>query len=120
LRNETSLIQTIGRAARNSESKVILYADKDTKSIQAALGITQRRRKIQIAYNKKHGITPTTTNKAFGSALANLYTKKDGEEKGGQETRQEGAEEEGHLTWRRRHSPRRSMTSAKLASGRSQ
>lgn len=77
LRNETSLIQTIGRAARNSESKVILYADKETKSIKAALGETERRRKIQIAYNKEHGITPTTTFKKIGSALANLYTKKD-------------------------------------------
>ena len=76
LRNETSLIQTIGRAARNSESKVILYADRETKSIKAALGETQRRRKIQIAYNTKHNITPTTTRKAFGSALANLYTKR--------------------------------------------
>jgi excinuclease ABC subunit B len=76
LRNETSLIQTIGRAARNSESKVILYADKETKSIKAALEITERRRKIQIAYNKKHGITPTTTKKSFSSALSNLYTKK--------------------------------------------
>lgn len=81
LRNETSLIQTIGRAARNSESLVILYADKETKSIKAALGETNRRRKIQIAYNKKHGITPTTTFKSFGSALANLY-KKDDVEKG--------------------------------------
>ncbi len=81
LRNETSLIQTIGRAARNSESKVILYADKETKSIKAALGETERRRKIQIAYNEKHGITPTTTKKSFGSALANLYSKKSGEEK---------------------------------------
>ena len=80
LRNETSLIQTIGRAARNSESKVILYADKETKSIKAALEVTERRRKIQIAHNKKHGITPTTTKKAFGSALANLYTKKESEE----------------------------------------
>jgi excinuclease ABC subunit B len=76
LRNETSLIQTIGRAARNSESKVILYADKRTKSIDAALATTERRRKIQIAYNKKHGITPTTTFKKIGSALSNLYTKK--------------------------------------------
>jgi excinuclease ABC subunit B len=80
LRNETSLIQTIGRAARNSESKVILYADKETKSIKSALRITNHRREIQIAYNKKHGITPTTTKKSFGSALANLYTKKVGEE----------------------------------------
>jgi len=76
LRNETSLIQTIGRAARNSESKVILYADKRTKSIEAALSTTERRRKIQIAHNKKHGITPTTTYKKIGSALSNLYTKK--------------------------------------------
>jgi excinuclease ABC subunit B len=76
LRNETSLIQTIGRAARNSESKVILYADKETKSIIAALKETNRRRAIQIAYNEKHGITPTTTYKKIGSALSNLYTKK--------------------------------------------
>ena len=76
LRNETSLIQTIGRAARNSESKVILYADKETKSIKAALSETNRRRAIQMAHNEKHGITPTTTKKAFGSALANLYKKK--------------------------------------------
>lgn len=80
LRNETSLIQTIGRAARNSESKVILYADKETKSIKAALSETERRRKIQIAYNKKHGITPTTTYKKIGSALSNLYTKKNAED----------------------------------------
>ena len=80
LRNETSLIQTIGRAARNSESKVILYADKETKSIKAALSETERRRKIQIAYNKKHGITPTTTYKKIGSALSNLYTKKNTED----------------------------------------
>lgn len=80
LRNETSLIQTIGRAARNSESKVILYADKETKSIKAALDVTNRRRAIQIAHNEKHGITPTTTKKAIGSALANLYTKKNKDE----------------------------------------
>jgi excinuclease ABC subunit B len=76
LRNETSLIQTIGRAARNSEGKVILYADKMTKSINSALSETNRRRAIQIAYNLKHNITPTTTNKPLGSALENLYTKK--------------------------------------------
>ena len=76
LRNETSLIQTIGRAARNSEGKVILYADKNTKSITKALDETNRRRQIQIAYNKMHNITPTTTNKPLGSALENLYGKK--------------------------------------------
>ncbi len=76
LRNETSLIQTIGRAARNSESKVILYADKETKSIKAAIGENNRRRAIQIKYNKEHNITPKTTSKPLGSALANLYAKK--------------------------------------------
>ena len=76
LRNETSLIQTIGRAARNSESKVILYADKETKSITKALAETSRRRSIQIAHNKINNITPTTTYKAITSALENLYSKK--------------------------------------------
>jgi excinuclease ABC subunit B len=76
LRNETSLIQTIGRAARNSESKVILYADKETKSIVKALAETSRRRSIQIEYNKKNNITPTTTFKAITSSLENLYSKK--------------------------------------------
>ena len=76
LRNETSLIQTIGRAARNSESKVILYADKETKSIVKALAETSRRRSLQIEHNKIHNITPTTTYKAITSALENLYSKK--------------------------------------------
>ena len=80
LRNETSLIQTIGRAARNSESKVILYADKETKSIAKALAETSRRRSIQIKYNEKHNITPTTTYKAITSALENLYSKKKDDE----------------------------------------
>lgn len=77
LRNETSLIQTIGRAARNVNGRVILYADKETRSIKASLAETERRRKIQLAYNKEHNITPKTTKKAIGSALANLYGKKD-------------------------------------------
>lgn len=76
LRNETSLIQTIGRAARNSESKVILYADKETKSIKAAIGENNRRRAIQMKHNEENNITPKTTSKPLGSALANLYTKK--------------------------------------------
>ncbi|OGI95490.1 excinuclease ABC subunit B [Candidatus Nomurabacteria bacterium RIFCSPLOWO2_01_FULL_42_17] len=63
LRSETSLIQTIGRAARNSEGKVILYADIMTDAMEKALGETARRRNIQIAYNKKHGITPKTIMK---------------------------------------------------------
>ena len=60
LRSETALIQTIGRAARNSEGKVILYADIETEAMEKALGETTRRRNIQLAYNKKHGITPQT------------------------------------------------------------
>ncbi|MBC2579552.1 excinuclease ABC subunit UvrB [Clostridium sp. DJ247] len=63
LRSERSLIQTIGRAARNSESKVIMYADTITDSMNKALSETTRRRKIQIAYNEKHGIVPKTINK---------------------------------------------------------
>lgn len=63
LRSETSLIQTIGRAARNSESKVIMYGDKMTKAMELAISETNRRRKIQMEYNEKHGITPTTVYK---------------------------------------------------------
>jgi excinuclease ABC subunit B len=63
LRSERSLIQTIGRAARNSEGRVIMYGDRITDSMDKAIGETQRRRSIQIAYNEKHGITPTTIHK---------------------------------------------------------
>jgi excinuclease ABC subunit B len=63
LRSETALIQTCGRAARNSKGHVIMYADKITAAIQKTLDITEERRKIQIAYNEKHGITPTTVSR---------------------------------------------------------
>jgi excinuclease ABC subunit B len=64
LRTETSLIQTIGRAARNAQGKVIMYADTVTGSMERAIGETNRRRRIQDAYNKAHGITPQTIVKS--------------------------------------------------------
>ncbi|PZR40421.1 MAG: excinuclease ABC subunit B, partial [Azospira oryzae] len=64
LRNERSLVQTIGRAARNSNGRVIMYADKITESMQQAIDETERRRKIQIDYNTRNGITPTTVIKS--------------------------------------------------------
>ncbi len=69
LRSETSLIQTIGRAARNSESQVVMYADVITKSMEKAIGETNRRRKIQIEYNEKNGITPTTVMKGIRDVI---------------------------------------------------
>jgi excinuclease ABC subunit B len=69
LRNERSLVQTIGRAARNSEGRVIMYADKITASMERAMDETKRRRVIQIEYNTKHGITPTTILKSRDKIL---------------------------------------------------
>ena len=69
LRSETSLIQTIGRAARNVNSKVILYADKMTKAMQAAIDETLRRRKLQQEFNEAHGITPTTVRREIKSGI---------------------------------------------------
>lgn len=79
LRSQTSLIQTIGRAARNAEGKVILYADKMTDSMKAALDETERRREKQIAHNEKHGITPMTIIKKVADLTAGFGSK--GEEK---------------------------------------
>ncbi|MDY0386831.1 MAG: excinuclease ABC subunit UvrB [Methanolobus sp.] len=69
LRSERSLIQTIGRASRNSEGRVILYADRITGSMERAMNETQRRRKLQIKFNKEHNITPTTIQKSLQKEL---------------------------------------------------
>ena len=73
LRSDRSLIQTIGRAARNVYGTVILYADSITDSMKLAMGETNRRRSLQAAFNKKHGITPQTVIKSIGSPLVKIY-----------------------------------------------
>ena len=70
LRSETSLIQTIGRAARNSDGHVIMYADKMTDSMKNAISETERRRALQQQYNEEHGITPTTIKKAVRDLIS--------------------------------------------------
>jgi len=70
LRSETSLIQTMGRTARNIKGKVILYADEITDSIRQAIKETERRRKVQLEYNKKHHITPESIHKTVEELIS--------------------------------------------------
>lgn len=81
LRSEMSLIQTIGRAARNSEGQVIMYADTITKSMRRAIDETERRRKIQQEFNEKHGIIPKTIKKDIRDIIESLKSVDDGDEK---------------------------------------
>jgi excinuclease ABC subunit B len=73
LRSDRSLIQTIGRAARNVHGTVILYADGITDSMKRAMDETQRRRRLQAAFNREHGITPQTVIRSLGSPLVRIY-----------------------------------------------
>ena len=72
LRGTTSLIQTIGRAARNSEGRVVMYADRETEAMRTAIGETNRRREIQIAHNTEHGIVPASIVKGVSDIVALL------------------------------------------------
>lgn len=80
LRSERSLIQTIGRAARNANGHVILYADKITNSMEIAINVTRERRKVQEEYNKKHGITPMTIQKGIREAIRATHAAEEQEE----------------------------------------
>jgi excinuclease ABC subunit B len=76
LRGETSLVQTIGRAARNVNGRVLMYADRETDAMKAAMRETDRRRAIQLAYNEEHGITPETVRKGI-SEMAEFLAMED-------------------------------------------
>ena len=94
LRSETSLIQTIGRAARNAEGMVILYADTITRSMKAAMDETERRRTIQDAYNKENGIVPKTVIKSVREILEISAAAENAQKKGGRKLTGKALEEE--------------------------
>jgi excinuclease ABC subunit B len=98
LRGETSLIQTIGRAARNVDGRVLMYADKETAAMRAAIDETDRRRAIQIAYNEQHGITPQTIVKGISDITEFLMSESKVPGKKGARTRVTKGREEGEVT----------------------
>ncbi len=83
MRSKTSMVQTIGRAARNVEGKAVLYADRITESMQYAIDETNRRREKQMAHNEAHGITPQTIKKNISGAFDHVFD----QDKGGQATK---------------------------------
>jgi len=94
LRSSTALVQTIGRAARNVSGKVIMYADRITDSMQYALDETNRRRQIQLAYNKEKGITPATIKKSVRDIAQDIAEEKVAETKAKYESRLQGTLQE--------------------------
>ena len=91
MRSSTSLVQTIGRAARNVRGKVIMYADRITDSMQYAIDETNRRRAIQTEYNERMGITPATIEKAIKDIAQEIAEEQVAEEKAGYDARRTGS-----------------------------